>query len=317
MTASHALKLLGGLGLLASLIWVSADDRIVTGDAGSLNPPQSTREYTTIDQALGENLRQALARSAVLGLGTDERILGGVAPHHFPTALSVLADFYARLTRLEPPALIILVGPDHRSRAKAPIVTTDGRFATPFGVVRTDPDLITALVNQNIVALDRDVFDGEHSVGVHQPFVRWLFPETPVLPIVIHPHAGREEATRLGRELATAVPERTLIIGSVDFSHYLPADRARPLDRASAELLRHLTEESSALVLADSPQTLVAVTAFVRARGGNAFTIGTVANSADFTAMANITTGYITGWYMGQRSDVGDRKSDVRDQGPE
>ena len=289
----------GILGALIGLAGLSSQARpthiIATGESNSVG---TTYEYDVARPSDRQRILDGFSAVADKPLAkANSTLIGGIAPHHFPTALPVLVDFYRQLAVTQSPELIIIIGPDHRSKAVANIVTTDGTFFTPFGPATPAKSVAEALVANSQLTFDRTIFADEHSIGVHIPFIQYLFPGVPILPILVHPHATSAETTELGTYLENFTPPNTLMIASVDFSHYLPADQARLIDNVSAETLRQFTHRSVAKIVADSPQSLAAVAAFAQARAAQEFTIGTVANSADFTNLPDITTGYVMGWF--------------------
>lgn len=289
----------GILGALVGLAGLSSQARpsqiIATGDN---NPTTSTYEYDVSRPSDRQRIIDGFAAATTNPIAiTNESVIGGVAPHHFPTALPVLVDFYRQLAIAQAPELIVIIGPDHRSKAEDTLVTTDGTFLTPFGSTTPAKSVTGALIADDQLTFDRPVFADEHSIGVHMPFLQHLFPGVPILPILVHPHATSTETSELGTYLASHTPPSTLMIASVDFSHYLPADQARLIDEVSAETLRQFTHLSVAKIVADSPQALAALAAFSKARAAQHFTVGTVANSADFNNLPDITTGYVMGWF--------------------
>ncbi len=115
--------------------------------------------------------------------------------------------------------------------------------------------------------------------------------------MIIRSSTTYAEAVQFGQQLAQSLPKNSLVIASVDFSHYMSQDQALPLDQHSAQQLKLLDPAQAKLVEADSPQTLVAITAYMQARDAKEFSVQAVENSATWSNDLLRTTGYVIGFY--------------------
>lgn len=109
-----------------------------------------------------------------------------------------------------------------------------GWLDTPLGSVAVDGELAAAAAELPQVSVSDDPHYGEHSLEVELPFLQTLFPELSVLPLVVGRAAPAEVAEVLERVWGG---EETSIVVSSDLSHYLGYERARRLDRATAEAI--------------------------------------------------------------------------------
>ena len=126
-----------------------------------------------------------------------------------------------------------------------------GRWETPVGSVAVDARLAERILSHtNLIVDDAYAHVDEHSLEVQMPFVAHLFPDTPVVPIMVPivPTAP-EIGEAVGRTLKTYNYD-ALVVGTTDLTHYGPRygftphgvgrqghDWAKENDRRFVELL--------------------------------------------------------------------------------
>ena len=141
-------------------------------------------------------------------------------PHHLLAAdLIARAFLVARDNRYD---RIVVLTPDHFKRSRRPFATTRLPFDTVFGRVPTDSAAVDALLGHDTLVEESDLFRREHGIGAVLPYVARFFPGTPIVPIAVAIGSNRDEWDALVAALDPLVSERTLILQSTDFSHYLP-----------------------------------------------------------------------------------------------
>lgn len=177
---------------------------------------------------------------------------GLILPHHLIAAPLIASTLEA--VKKNNYTRIIIIGPDHLSRASSGAITTTGGFKTGFGDVEPDSATIDRLIARGVVSEERSVFDAEHSINALVGFVKRSMPRARIVPILVNPKLTPEHAERL----AAALPNdrRTLIIASVDFSHYQPDRVARLHDRTSTAALSSGDVVGLDDVEVDSPESL-------------------------------------------------------------
>ena len=189
---------------------------------------------------------------------TQQPIFGGVIPHHL-LASFLIADLYARL-KAQQPETIILIGPNHYERGSFSVLTSDGSWSTAQGEVVADSTKVKDLVDHNLAAIDYGVLTLEHSVATHMAFMAHYLPQTRVIPLILSGYLTPSEIDKLVDYLAPLVSPTTVVITSIDFSHYLSEREAETNDRVTKQaiqdhdykLLMHLNND-----YLDSPPTLV------------------------------------------------------------
>ena len=152
-------------------------------------------------------------------LAPGESIRAGIVTHHF-LASALMVRFFAALRAQSNPETIILIGPNHFHHGLANISFSSLPWKTPFGFLEADQSIVRELETSTHLPEDPDAFAGEHSVGVLIPFVKYYFPRSRVVPILVDVNARefqlREMRPLLARFLADP---RIVILLSMDFSH--------------------------------------------------------------------------------------------------
>lgn len=169
----------------------------------------------------------------------DAPLVGGLVPHagwrcSGAVAAGVFAalrdSWLARSGRREP-YVIVLFGGVHRYRGRSGALFTSGRWETPLGPVEIDSALCERLLEYaasarrglpGLIVGDADAHEEEHSLEVQMPFLRHVFPEAKVAPILV---PIDERATEIGQAVGivlNAYDHDAMIIGTTDLTHYGP-----------------------------------------------------------------------------------------------
>lgn len=162
------------------------------------------------------------------------RPTGLIVPHHLlarqflANAFATVAGSYYRR--------VVMFCPDHFHLGRSPISVIDADFTTPFGIVRSDPTLIRALAQVPGVTTS-DVFYREHGIGSLLPFLHHEMPNATVCAIAIKADVTKATLDNLFEALKGQIDDRTLIVQSTDFSHYLTEAKAEINDQVSRRVL--------------------------------------------------------------------------------
>ncbi len=216
-----------------------------------------------------------------------------VVPHHL-VAGHLAAGLFAYLAA-DPPATVVIIGPDHRNAGPA-VGTSYASWQTASGTVESDVPLVAALFEEGLAGEDWAAQDGEHSVGALMPFLARFLPGTKVVALTVRRDVTLEEAEALGRFLRdwadSAGGAALFVVASVDFSHYLPKAEADLRDAATLEALE--TPEWTALFgmgpsNLDSPASLAAAAWFGAEEGAAGFQAVLHTNSADLLGQPDLS----------------------------
>lgn len=152
------------------------------------------------------------------------QLMGGLVPHAgWMCSGGVAAGVFTALAASRSPDVVILFGGVHRYGGRQAAVFCTGRWNTPLGPLEIDARLAERILGYtNLIVDDHYAHEDEHSIEVQMPFVKHLFPEAKVVPIMV-PAAptAHEVGEAVGRTLS-AYKYDGLIVGTTDLTHYGP-----------------------------------------------------------------------------------------------
>jgi MEMO1 family protein len=127
--------------------------------------------------------------------------------------------------------VLVLVGPSHFAAFDGVALYPDGAFDTPLGPVPIDEPGARAVAGYPVVHPLPAPHRREHALEMQLPFVRRVFPDVPMVPLLIGSQ-DRPTIRALAEALAGAFRgRRALLVASTDLSHYFDANTATSLDR--------------------------------------------------------------------------------------
>ncbi|MFA5129758.1 MAG: AmmeMemoRadiSam system protein B [Patescibacteria group bacterium] len=235
------------------------------------------QEQTALIPSISENfVNQAFSGVSTTDVAPGTRII--LIPHHL-----VAARYIASLLSSVPqPRRIILLAPDHLGVGKTPVTVGDGTLNFNGHAVQTD----TSIVKKILAAVpqarsDEDAIRRELSIQTLMPFLSQAFPKSSVTPVLMQ--IGRDADARA--PLATVIEKilqddpNILLISTVDFSHYLPAEVADIHDVLAMDVISGLADQETDRIELDSAGVLAVTLKTARDLGLGDVTIQAHTNS--------------------------------------
>jgi len=149
----------------------------------------------------------------------DKQIIGVIAPHAgYQFSGAGQAFCYKEIAESEKADVYIILGTSHVGFSKAAV--SDDDFETPLGVVKVDKEIISSLVDKNVVVENNEVHLQEHSIEVQLPFLQFISDDFKIVPIVV---GGDIDYEKIGKGIAEVIKEsgkKVKLICSSDFTHY-------------------------------------------------------------------------------------------------
>ena len=130
--------------------------------------------------------------------------------------------------------------------------------------------------------LNNSAVIAEHGVTTLLPYIKKYFPETNILPILIPADITKEQVEQLVKTIDGNTLLNTIVVASVDFSHYLPSQAADFHDAKSIRVLLNFEEENFKNIEVDCWQALYAARLFAKLQQKEAPHIIAYKNSTDF-----------------------------------
>jgi AmmeMemoRadiSam system protein B len=182
-----------------------------------------------LKQQLAELIPSGLERQAAIGV---------VSPHAGYVYSGRVAG--ELLARVELPATVIILGPNHHGRGAQAALSPDDDWLTPLGTVPVDRELALLIQRHSpLVVEDREAHRYEHSLEVQLPFLQYLRADIRIVPLCLC-FGDLESCQRLGNSLAAAITDygkEVLILASSDMTHYESALAARQKDEQALNRL--------------------------------------------------------------------------------
>lgn len=290
----RVLQMIFAGGALLSLVWSASSSAQIVSPIPSLYPDR-------------EVFLSAVAAEKP-GQAVDDRVTGIGVPHHLLAANLIARGFLTAARNSY--ERIIIVSPDHFSRSRRPFATTRRNFETPFGTLQNDRSVTDALLAGRDLFDDSDLLDREHGIGALLPFVKHFFPDARVAAIVASYASTRADWDRAVEQLREFADDRTLIVQSTDYSHYLPLETAIRRDQETLNVIASGNLDAlNGLVQPDHLDSKAAQYIQMRLQAEvykAAATVIANRDSTDYGSLANNVTTYLVTSYSPQ-SDAGSR----------
>ena len=210
----------------------------------------------------------------------NEEVYGGIVSHHFFVAREI-SKFFLQMRNQAPPQVVIL-GPNHFNTGNNNILLSDYDYQTPWGVLPADHNIIKQLAAGGLAKIEEKPFAREHSISTLVGFIKKVFPDTKIVPIIIKRNTSAADTAALADELINILPPRSLVIASVDFSHHLNRIAASYHDSKSIAAISSFALADLPKIEVDSPQSIAVLLEYLQSRGAEKIT-WTNTNSARFS----------------------------------
>jgi MEMO1 family protein len=183
--------------------------------------------YPGTREALSRDVDEYLAKSAD---GPLREVRAIVAPHAGLMFSGPVGAWAYKAAAANQYDVAVLVGPSHFVAFEGVALYPEGGFDSPLGPLAIDPEGAAAIAASDIVQTLPAAHRREHSLEMQLPFLRRLFPDLPIVPLLMG-YQTRETIDALASALVTAFKgRRALLVASSDLSHYFDASTAASLD---------------------------------------------------------------------------------------
>ena len=199
-------------------------------------------------------------------------IRAGMVPHHL-LASDMITGFFGAAADMNYDRVIIVAPSHFPERCRSDVVTALADWETPFGKVTAARDIIENILADKTLRAENNpaAVEFDHGVAGLVPFVKYYFPDAEVAVCLLANKLSQERLAQAVQLLGDAAAEgRTLLLASIDCSHYLGADEAEIRDRETTaaieafdyEKIRRFNDSN-----VDSPQTLEVLLRYIQREG--------------------------------------------------
>lgn len=252
--------------------------------------------YAIIDKNQFENLGNS-------GTKTDKNIRGVVVNHHL-LAPDLIAETF-NIISSEKPITVALISPNHFFAGRGQIISSLYDWKTPYGVLESDKNLIRKLEDANLLNVEESPFEKEHGISNLVAFIKKTLPSAKIVPLIVKDTFSFRAGDVFAENLNKILPQDSLIIASLDFSHFLPSNAADFHDAKSLAVITNFDYEAIKFLDVDSKPSLRIFLKYLDLKDAKEFTLLKNSNSAKILEDEKIseTTSYITGFFS-----LGDKK---------
>lgn len=229
------------------------------------------------------------------------KVIGGIIPHHL-VAAPLISGFFDGIKNQQIET-VILISPNHYQVGPYRITTSLATWTTIFGDLETDPTKVENLVADKTASVYEEMFENEHGIYGLTPFIKKTFPNAKLVPIAITGGTTKEFCDQLAESLVKIIDEKTLVLVSSDFSHYLSSDEADKHDQITVSAIQafatdqvfHLDHTKNT----DSPESIYTLLKIMQLKNATQFNLLANTNSAKLTRELDTpsTTSYVTAYF--------------------
>lgn len=177
-------------------------------------------------------------------------------PHHLVAAREI-----ANVLKASPKTTTVyFLLPDHFSQSKTCAAVTDSNWDTFSGTMNINPQISTRLASSStLIGINNSAFSGEISYKALAPYLAKAFGDTArIQPIMISHSCTTAERQEIANIITSELSNNpdSLLISTVDFSHYLPAEPADFHDELAKDVITGLADLEVDKVELDSASAL-------------------------------------------------------------
>jgi len=236
-------------------------------------------------------------------------IASGVVPHHL-LAKEIMEDFFGFISgQVQHPDTIILLSPDHFNSAvleqEISLIAVDWETdQKTIYDIPIDASLLKKLVINHNIKQNHCAILSEFGITNLLPFIKEYLPKTKIVPLLMPEDISREQLDHLVYSIHKMSSPNTIMIASIDFSHYLPMEAAAFHDIRSIRVLLNLEKEHFKNIEVDSWQCLYSVRLFAKLRESENPVIIAHKNSVHFLPFdSDKTTSYFSVIFQGGQTE--------------
>ncbi|HEY9773581.1 MAG TPA: AmmeMemoRadiSam system protein B [Planktothrix sp.] len=241
----------------ASLSWQEKRRAVFAGTwyegDGKRLAPQLSRFLQGADEQLKkEPIDESFAGNAPI----QGSVLAIVVPHAgYMFSGQTAAYSYTAALKGRKIKRVFLLGPSHYSGFPGAALPVENSFATPLGDLAVDREVIDQLREYPQFEVMPEVHRREHSLEMQLPFIRQVFGDVKIVPIIVGLLHETSDIKVMAQLLRRYVQPDDLIVVSSDFTHYGPRYDYEPIPGKVSEAVRKLDSEAfESLAKSDLPE---------------------------------------------------------------
>ncbi|MBI1269033.1 AmmeMemoRadiSam system protein B [bacterium] len=142
------------------------------------------------------------------------------------------------------PERIFLLGPSHYVGFEGVALSHCSAFSTPLGDLDLERKTVDELSRHPLYGFSDDIHNREHSLELQLAFLKHLFPDARLIPLVVGAFKNSSEIRYAGSILRSQIRPGDLVVVSSDFTHYGPRYDYVPFEEDFPEQVRKLDQDA-------------------------------------------------------------------------
>jgi poly-gamma-glutamate synthesis protein (capsule biosynthesis protein) len=257
----------------------------------------SAKMYSLSIPEIANNISKSFGRKEAI----SQEVVSFVSPHHLVAKEMIDAIFQkvASENKNTPVKSIILISPNHKNAGNGWVNVSGETRAIENGTAEPSDKLVKFLTDEKLAYRQDAIFHGEHGIENLFPYAKKYFPEAKITPLIIRDGYPEEQAQKLADKLAGFKGEKTMLILSADFSHYVGKTVSEFHDQKSISILSNLDLEKAKNADIDCQGGLYLLMEYSALKNCGQFNLMDNSNSSRIYGQDFISenTSYITGYY--------------------
>lgn len=156
-----------------------------------------------------------------------------IVPHHL-LAGALISQGFNQLAGSHPQTVIIL-SPNHTDIGACPIISSQKSWDSAFGTASVDTQNLNLLLTQGLVCLDDQNMSVEHGIAGLIPYLKYYLPAAKIVPLAFKKNISLSTLDQIAESISNL--SDVVVVGSVDFSHGLPATESKEKDQETIKLI--------------------------------------------------------------------------------
>jgi len=181
---------------------------------------------------------------------------------------------------------VFVLGTSHRYYLQGVCVGDYDSLETPLGNIKVSEDVKNILKEKHFTFIP-DADKNEHSIEIELPFLKHVLGDFEIIPMLV----GAINYKELAGVLSKFSDDKTLIVVSVDLSHFHPYKEAKKLDEFTISAITSLDTEKISDAEIDSPYAVLGVIELAKQKNWNVKLLE-YKNSGDITGDLSRVVGY-------------------------
>ncbi|MCX7834082.1 MAG: AmmeMemoRadiSam system protein B [Ignavibacteria bacterium] len=147
---------------------------------------------------------------------------------------------------------IIIMGTMHHYYMKGVCALDYEYLETPLGNIKVSND-VKDLISKGIAEFVPEADTYEHSIEIELPFLKYCLKDFEIVPLLV----GDVDSKWLANKLISYIDKNTVVVVSVDLSHFYTYNEAIKLDKKTIDTIISLDESSVPELEIDSPYAVM------------------------------------------------------------